>query len=101
MKNRNRKLSIIFLTVMLLLLINIFASCQTERVIERVTPSLPTYAPTKPKRPKLIEIEDDIQLPISVIQNQILLEGYAKELELYSYGWEEFYQDLREEINGI
>ena len=101
MKNRNRKLSIILLTVMLLLLINIFASCQTERVIERVTPSLPTYTPTKPERPKLIEIEDDIQLPISVIQNQILLEGYAKELELYSYGWEEFYQDLREEINGI
>lgn len=100
MKNRNRKLSIIFLTVMLLLLINIFASCQTERV-KRVTPSLPTYTPTKPERPKLIEIEDDIQLPISVIQNQILLEGYAKELELYSYGWEEFYQDLREEINGI
>ena len=101
MKNRNRKLSIIFLTVMLLLLINIFASCQTERVIERVTPSLPTYAPTKPKRPKLIEIEDDIQLPISVIQNQILLEGYAKELELYSRGWEEFYDGLREEFNGI
>ena len=98
--NRNRKLNIVPLLIFLLLLSSV-TSCQTERVIERVAPSLPSYTPTKPERPKLSVIEDDVQLPISVIQNQILLEGYAKELELYSYGWEEFYQDLREEINGI
>lgn len=97
--NRNRKLNIVPLLIFLLLLSVI--SCQTERVIERVAPSLPSYTPTKPERPKLIKIEDDVQLPISVIQNQILLEGYAKELELYSYGWEEFYEELREEFNGI
>ena len=96
MRNRNRKLSIIFLTVMLLLLINIITSCQTQRVIERVAPSLPSYTPVKPERPKLIEIEDGVQLPISVVKNQILLEGYAKELELYSCGWEEFYEGLLE-----
>ena len=99
-RNRNRKLNIVPLLIFLLLL-NSVTSCQTERVIERVAPSLPSYTPTKPERPKLIKIEDDVQLPISVVQNQILLEGYTKELELYSYGWEEFYQDLREEINGI
>ena len=97
--NRNRKLNIVPLLIFLLLLSVI--SCQTERVIERVAPSLPSYTPTKPERPKLIKIEDDVQLPISVIQNQILLEGYAKELELYSRGWEEFYDGLREEFNGI
>lgn len=98
-KNRNRKLNIVPLLIFLLLFSVI--SCQTERVIERVAPSLPSYTPTKPERPKLIKIEDDVQLPISVVQNQILLEGYAKELELYSYGWEEFYEGLREEFNGI
>lgn len=97
--NRNRKLNIVPLLIFLLLLSVI--SCQTERVIERVAPSLPSYTPTKPERPKLIKIEDDVQLPISVVQNQILLEGYAKELELYSRGWEEFYEGLREEFNGI
>lgn len=97
--NRNRKLNIVPLLIFLLLLSVI--SCQTERVIERVAPSLPSYTPIKPERPKLIMIEDDVQLPISVVQNQILLEGYAKELELYSRGWEEFYDGLREEFNGI
>lgn len=97
--NRNRKLNIVPLLIFLLLFS--VTSCQTERVIERVTPSLPSYTPTKPERPKLIKIEDDVQLPISVVQNQILLEGYAKELELYSRGWEEFYEGLREEFNGI
>lgn len=97
--NRNRKLNIVPLLIFLLLFSVI--SCQTERVIERVAPSLPSYTPTKPERPKLIKIEDDVQLPISVVQNQILLEGYAKELELYSRGWEEFYDGLREEFNGI
>lgn len=97
--NRNRKLNIVPLLIFLLLFS--VTSCQTERVIERVAPSLPSYTPTKPERPKLIKIEDDVQLPISVIQNQILLEGYAKELELYSFGWEEFYEGLREEFNGI
>lgn len=98
-KNRNRKLNIVPLLIFLLLFSVI--SCQTERVIERVAPSLPSYTPIKPERPKLIMIEDDVQLPISVVQNQILLEGYAKELELYSRGWEEFYDGLREEFNGI
>ena len=98
--NRNRKLNIVPLLIFLLLLSSV-TSCQTERVIERVAPSLPSYTPTKPERPKLIKIEDDVQLPISVIQNQILLEGYAKELELYRRGWEEFYEGLREEFNGI
>lgn len=99
-KNRNRKLNIVPLLIFLLLLSSV-TSCQTERVIERVAPSLPSYTPTKPERPKLIKIEDDVQLPISVVQNQILMEGYAKELELYSRGWEEFYDGLREEFNGI
>ena len=98
--NRNRKLNIVPLLIFLLLLSSV-TSCQTERVIERVAPSLPSYTPTKPERPKLIKIEDDVQLPISVVQNQILLEGYAKELEFYSRGWEEFYEELREEFNGI
>ena len=98
--NRNRKLNIVPLLIFLLLLSSV-TSCQTERVIERVAPSLPSYTPTKPERPKLIKIEDDVQLPISVVQNQILLEGYAKELEFYSRGWEEFYDGLREEFNGI
>lgn len=97
--NRNRKLNIVPLLIFLLLFS--VTSCQTERVIERVTPSLPSYTPTKPERPKLIKVEDDVQLPISVVQNQILLEGYAKELELYGRGWEEFYDGLREEFNGI
>ena len=97
--SRNRKLNIVPLLIFLLLFSVI--SCQTERVIESVAPSLPSYTPTKPERPKLIKIEDDVQLPISVVQNQILLEGYAKELELYSRGWEEFYDGLREEFNGI
>lgn len=98
--NRNRKLNIVLMLIFLLLLSSV-TSCQTERVIERVAPSLPSYTPTKPERPKLIKIEDDVQLPISVVQNQILMEGYAKELELYSLGWEEFYDGLREEFNGI
>ena len=98
--NRNRKLNIVPLLIFLLLLSSV-ASCQTERVIERVAPSLPSYTSAKPERPKLIKIEDDVQLPISVVQNQILLEGYAKELEFYSRGWEEFYDGLREEFNGI
>ena len=98
--NRNRKLNIVLMLIFLLLLSSV-TSCQTERVIERVTPSLPSYTPTKPERPKFIKIEDDVQLPISVVQNQILLEGYAKELEFYSRGWEEFYDGLREEFNGI
>ena len=98
--NRNRKLNIVPLLIFLLLLSSV-TSCQTERVIERVAPSLPSYTPTTPERPKLIKIEDDVQLPISVVQNQILLEGYAKELEFYSRGWEEFYKGLREEFNGI
>ena len=99
-KNRNRKLNIILLLIGILLILTI-ASCQTQRVVERVTPSLPIYTPVKPERPKLIKIEDDVQLPISVVQNQILLEGYAKELELYSCGWEEFYEGLLESYKTV
>lgn len=92
----NRKLGII---IMLTLVILLLQSCViTER--EFVQPSLPEFIIDRPNRPNLLDIADDTQLPIPVLKNTILLQGYARELEAYADGWEEFYSKLREEMEN-
>jgi hypothetical protein len=71
-------------------------SCQTEKIIV-IKPPLPEFVITRPIRPNLISVEDGTQLPMSVLTNQILLQGYAKELEACLDGWEEFYMELKKE----
>lgn len=93
---RNRRLGII---VMLALVSLLLQSCViTER--EFVQPSLPEFIIGRPNRPNLLDIADDAQLPIPVLKNTMLLQGYAKELEAYAEGWEEFYRRLREEMEN-
>lgn len=90
---RDSKLGIIAMLLGFLLL---FPSCViTER--EFVKPSLPEFTIGRPVRPNLLRIEDGTQLPVPVLTNTILLQGYARELEAYAEGWEEFYTELREE----
>lgn len=92
----NRKLGIIIALALVSLLLQ---SCViTER--EFVHPSLPEFIIERPVRPNLLTIADDTQLPVSVLTNTILLQGYAKELEAYAAGWEEFYTSLREEMEN-
>lgn len=89
----NRKLGIIITVLGFVLL---FPSCViTEK--EFIQPSLPEFALNRPSRPNLLTIADDTQLPVPVLTNTILLQGYARELEAYAEGWEEFYTELREE----
>lgn len=89
----NRKLGIIITVLGFVLL---FPSCViTEK--EYVQPSLPEFIISRPSRPNLLDIPDDTQLPVPVLTNTILLQGYARELEAYAEGWEEFYTELREE----
>ena len=71
-------------------------SCKTAEKVAFIQPPLPEFSIQKPTRPSLLAVEDGIQLPMSVLTNQILLQGYAKELEAYAAGWEEFYKELRE-----
>ena len=71
-------------------------SCKTAERVAFIQPPLPEFSIQKPTRPSLLAVEDGIQLPMSVLTNQILLQGYAKELEAYAAGWEEFYKELRE-----
>ena len=92
----NRKLGIIIILALVNLLLQ---SCViTER--EFVQPSLPEFNLERPARPYLLDIADDTQLPVSVLTNTILLQGYARELEAYADGWEEFYSSLREEMEN-
>lgn len=72
-------------------------SCQTAERIIVVFPPLPDFVIARPTRPVLNQIDDGSQLPMSVLTNTILLQGYAKELEAYADGWEKFYMELREE----
>ena len=72
-------------------------SCKTAERVVFIQPPLPEFSIIKPTRPSLLTVEDGIQLPMSVLTNQILLQGYAKELEAYAAGWEKFYMELREE----
>ncbi len=74
-------------------------SCKTAERVVFIQPPLPEFSIIKPTRPSLLTVEDGIQLPMSVLTNQILLQGYAKELEAYAAGWEEFYMELREEYD--
>ena len=71
-------------------------SCKTAERVVFIQPPLPEFSIQKPTRPILLAVEDGIQLPMSVLTNQILLQGYAKELEAYAAGWEEFYKELRD-----
>lgn len=71
-------------------------SCKTAERVVFIQPPLPEFSIIKPTRPSLLTVEDGIQLPMSVLTNQILLQGYAKELEAYAAGWEDFYKELRE-----
>ena len=87
----HRKLGIIIVSCLLLCM-----SCQTERTI-LIYPPLPEFVINRPTRPILNQVEDGTQLPMSVLTNTILLQGYAKELEAYADGWEKFYMELREE----
>ena len=88
----HRKLGIIIVLSFLL-----WISCKTAEKVIFIQPPLPEFTINKPTRPKLLAVEDGIQLPVSVLTNQILLQGYAKELEAYAAGWEEFYMKVREE----
>lgn len=90
----NRKLGIIL--VLSFFLLFSMAGCVTEKVV-RVSPNLPDYSPSRPNRPYLQEVDDGLQLPIPVLKNMVLIQGYAKELEAYADGWERFYDNLREE----
>ncbi len=90
---RDSKLGIIITVLGFVLL---FPSCViTEK--EFIQPSLPEFALNRPSRPNLLTIADDTQLPVPVLTNTILLQGYARELEAYAEGWEEFYMELRKE----
>ena len=71
-------------------------SCKTAERVVFIQPPLPEFSIQKPTRPILLAVEDGIQLPMSVLTNQILLQGYAKELEAYIAGWEEFYKELKD-----
>lgn len=95
MKNRSRKLGIIVVGLLLFLLLS---GCQSAKALSSYR--LPPYSVTRPERPSLYEVDDNLQLPIPVIQNVILLQGYAKELEAYADGWERFYEELRSEIDA-
>lgn len=88
----NSKLGITLLMILILLL---FPNCMTiER--EHIQPSLPDFGLMRPSRPSLLPINDDAQLPVPVLKNIILLQGYARELEAYADGWEEFYEELKD-----
>lgn len=89
----NRKLGIIM--VLSFFLLFSMTGCATEKVVW-ISPFLPDYSPSRPTRPVLNKVEDGVQLPISALDNLILLQGYAKELEAYADGWERFYERLRE-----
>ncbi|MGN0905687.1 MAG: hypothetical protein ACI4NM_00940, partial [Bullifex sp.] len=89
----NRKLGTIIMSFFLLITL---LGCESEKVVY-INPTLPTFSPQRPVRPHLIQTDDGLQLPISVLENLVLLQGYSKELEVYASGWEEFYEKLREE----
>lgn len=92
--NRDRKLGIIVSGLLLFLMLS---GCQSN--CSAFSYDLPPYSVTRPERPSLYEVDDNLQLPIPVIKNTILLQGYAKELEEYADGWERFYEELRSELN--
>lgn len=94
MRNRNRKLGTIIVG---LLLFPLLSGCQSSG--SSFSYDLPPYPVIKPERPSLYEVDDSLQLPVPVIKNTILLQGYAKELEEYADGWERFYEELRSEMN--
>ena len=89
-ENRKRKLRVI---VVFFLLFTLFG-CSSYGTL---SPMLPDFALDRPIRPTLVELDDNLQLPLPIAQNNILLIGYIEELEAYSDGWERFYNDLREE----
>ena len=88
----HRKLITILISCFLLCV-----SCQTAERTIVIYPPLPEFVINRPTRPVLNQIDDGSQLPMSVLTNQILLQGYAKELEAYADGWEEFYMELKKE----
>lgn len=89
----HRKLTIILISCFLLCMM----SCQSSERVIFVKPPLPEFKTERPIRPKLSQIDDGSQLPVSVLNNTILLQGYAKELEACLDGWEEFYMELKKE----
>lgn len=98
MENRIRNLNIILIVFFLLLTISIFViSCSSVRTSSITSPK---FNLIKPVRPTLNEIEDDVQIPTSILNNTVLLIGYIEELETYSEGWENYYQQLTEYYNG-
>ena len=89
-ENRKRKLRVI---VVFFLLFTLIGCCSYKSF----SPMLPDFTLDKPMRPTLVGIDDNLQLPLPIMQNNILLIGYIEELEAYSDGWERFYSNLREE----
>lgn len=87
MKNNYKKLGIVFIFFLLM-------SCTTEKII---FVELPEFAPYRPEKPPLYPMSDDTELPIVVLKNTALLQGYALELEVYADGWEKFYSELRKQ----
>lgn len=89
-RDRNRKLGVIFILVMIFLLYMTSCTSSKSKIF------LPSFEPVRPDRPVLLEVEDGSQLPVSVKENTVLLTCYIEELEAYADGWEAYYEEIKE-----
>ena len=92
-RDRNRKLGVILMLVVVYLLYTITSCATSKREF-----FLPSFEPVRPDRPILLEVsEDDSQLPVPVKENTVLLTCYIEELEAYADGWEAYYEEVKNE----
>ena len=92
MKHNNRCRNLRIIVVAIIGLMLMLSSCKSSSSLS--TTAIPAFTATRPSRPSLAVVGDDVQIPAAVVMNQELLIGYARKLEVYADAWEQYYINL-------